>query len=105
MRCGGERELTAKQRKRRLREHGGIVCKRCAEKCGCGRRGCGEHTAGEEKGVANQRVVEGEARVDEKWCKEQRKMVAMEEEELLARFEDEDEGSSGGGGGEEDEGA
>ena len=32
----------------------------------------------------------GEARIDEAWCKEQRKAVAMEEEEWLARFDDED---------------
>ena len=88
MRCGGQRELTAKQRKRRLREHGGIVCKVCAEKCGCGRRGCGEHST--DDGMKFCRVVSGEARIDEAWCKEQRKAVAMEEEEWLARFDDED---------------
>ena len=82
--CGGMVEMTIKERKALSEQGGAVVCLLCAVHCGCGRPGCGEGAEG------LHRVVDGEVRIDEKWCKEQRRWAAMEAEEMTHANEDGD---------------
>jgi len=76
--CGGQVEMSIRDRKSLGMSHGSVICETCAKNCGCGRRGCGADPEARQKLY---RVIQGDVSVDEPWCKEQRRFAAMEAEE------------------------